>query len=415
MRPVHLWCVLWSVAGYLALVWCQSFKEVMVKVREGQLRGYYSDGVTYFTGIPYAVPPVEDLRFQAPKPAVSWQGVRNATSYSNACVQFANPDLPKDLLEFIAPTNQDEDCLYLDVYIPGDINSSRTLPVLVFIHGGGFTLGSASTYNASYLAMQGDIIVVNINYRLGALGFLSLEHPDTPGNVALLDQHLALQWIKNNIAAFGGSPDQITIYGESAGSFSVSMHILSPLSKGLFHKAIASSGVVTGYLMDRKTAAVPFAQVAEQIGCDVTSSDSTLACLRALNVTELVQAFWMVNIWPIMDGNFIAKQPPELWQSGEFNKVPVVTGFTDEDGSVMMLVDGQMFNTGVDTSMVPAIVATTIAVLTYIPDMKKNTAAALTNTYYFMNTSDPLVNLRSCLDFARDSFMAAPAVKVSRA
>ena len=194
--------------------------------------------VSKFLGIPFAAPPVGDLRMKAPKEPASWKpNVRQAKRHGNICMQ-------KKTLEYLVRLftqnfTYSEDCLYLDVYSP---NVSQHLPVMVYIHGGGYEYGSSVTYPGDYLALQGVVVVV-IQYRLGTFGFLTTGDSAAPGNYGMLDQVAALKWVKDNIKNFGGDPGKVTIFGLSAGGSSVSLHLLSPLSEGLFHQVIAESGV----------------------------------------------------------------------------------------------------------------------------------------------------------------------------
>nr|XP_002730994.1 PREDICTED: carboxylesterase 3B-like [Saccoglossus kowalevskii] len=186
--------------------------------------------VHVFKGIPYAEPPVGDLRFAPPKPKTPWQGEYDAADYGASCPQITMEIVPPEKL-------QDEDCLFLNVFVP----QPRTVKaaVMIWIHGGGFMIGSGShMYDATALVALNDVIVVTLNYRVGAFGFLSTGDDVLPGNNGLLDQIEALRWVQNNIAAFGGDPDCVTIFGESAGAMSAHLLVLSPLANGLFHRAI---------------------------------------------------------------------------------------------------------------------------------------------------------------------------------
>lgn len=212
---------------------------VLVKTNDGVLEGEIIDneyGGTYcsFKGIPYAAPPVGDLRFKEPQPPKPWNGVRPAKEFGPISLQF-------NWLVSETPIGS-EDCLYLNVYTP-DIKSQNPLPVMFWIHGGGFMWGSGNDdfYSPEFLVRHG-VILVTINYRLEGLGFLCLDTEDIPGNAGMKDQVAALRWVKNNISNFGGDPDNITIFGESAGSASVSFHLISPMTKGLFKRAIMQSG-----------------------------------------------------------------------------------------------------------------------------------------------------------------------------
>jgi para-nitrobenzyl esterase len=205
-------------------------------VQEGKLQGTIENGLTIYRGIPLAAPPLGDLRWRAPQPAAKWQGVRSAHKFAPQCVQS------------IAGITTSEDCLYLNVWSPAKKSSYR-IPVLVWIYGGGFSVGGTAvpTYSGEKLAQKG-VLLVSIGYRLGALGFLahpelSAESPQhVSGNYGLLDMIAALQWIKKNIAAFGGDPDKVTIFGELAGGIAVSQLCASPLAKGLIEGAISESG-----------------------------------------------------------------------------------------------------------------------------------------------------------------------------
>jgi para-nitrobenzyl esterase len=208
-----------------------------VKVDGGLLQGTFEDGLTVYRGIPFAAPPVGDLRWRAPQPAAKWEGVKQATKFAPGPIQGGNP-----------PSGKSEDCLYLNVWTPAK-SSGDHIPVLVWIYGGGFGAGATSekNYSGENLAKKG-VVLVSIAYRVGQLGFfvhpeLSKESPNhVSGNYGLLDMISGLQWVKKNIAAFGGDPGKVTIFGESAGGIAVSMLCASPLAKGLFQGAISQSG-----------------------------------------------------------------------------------------------------------------------------------------------------------------------------
>ncbi|CAN7937248.1 unnamed protein product [Ixodes hexagonus] len=252
--------------------------------------------VDAFLGIPYATPPVGALRYARPKPPQPWKPyVLQATAKSPACVQFVpSNSLPGWVAKGI---RQSEDCLYLNVWTP-DRHAAKTAlkSVLVWIHGGGLNYGSASMdlYDGTVLAAVGDVVVVSMNYRLGSFGFLTLGKGGEPslGNQGLLDQVLALKWVREHIASFGGDPEKVTIFGESAGAWSINYHALSPLARSLFKRAIAQSGAVTvNFLTEsvdgakRRTLAL-----AGSLGCPTASDDGIVECLRNKSAQEIALA-----------------------------------------------------------------------------------------------------------------------------
>ncbi len=217
--------------------------EIQVKTTAGLVKGTtIEDGrIRVYKGIPFGAPPVGELRWQAPRPAAAWQGVREATEFGSRCMQGP-------IFSDIVFTNKSEDCLNLNLWTPAP-KADEGLPVMVWIHGGGFQAGSGAENRHDGTAFaRRNVVIVTVNYRLGIFGFFS--HPEltkesgrnASGNYGLLDQVLALEWVRDNIAAFGGDPKNVTIFGESAGSFAVSALMASPLAKGLFHKAIGESG-----------------------------------------------------------------------------------------------------------------------------------------------------------------------------
>ncbi|KAH7932051.1 hypothetical protein HPB52_024950 [Rhipicephalus sanguineus] len=250
--------------------------------------------VEEFRGIPYAEPPVGKLRFRPPQPKKPWEGTLDATSGSTGC-----PQVTIRGVNMQGVTNT-EDCLYLNVWVPENAsNADSSRPVLVWIHGGGFSYGSANQalYSAVVLTALTDVLVVSINYRLGILGFLNAYSPEAPGNVGLLDQVMALKWVKRNIEFFGGDPQRVTIFGQSAGSMSVHAHIMSPMSQGLFKRAVLMSGVMYGIDMwDTVQESVAKGdRVASMAGClngrNISSDpEGVIDCLRNKSAEELVVA-----------------------------------------------------------------------------------------------------------------------------
>ncbi|WP_436789013.1 carboxylesterase/lipase family protein [Yinghuangia sp. YIM S10712] len=300
-----------------------------VTTRYGQVQGKADETAHSYLGIPYAAPPVGDQRWKPPAPPARWSGVRDATTPGNPCMQRGSQTPWGDLA---GPGTPSEDCLYLNVYTPAQ-RSTFPKPVMVWIHGGGFTVGSGTFYDGANLASRGDVVVVNFNYRLGAFGYFA--HPglagESPhgisGNYGLLDQQAALRWVQANIAAFGGDPDNVTIFGESAGGGSVCQNLASPLTTGLFDRAIAQSGC--GFpLPAQESQQHNGAAWAASLGC------ADVACLRAKPADQLLAAAasptarWVPNV----DGKVLPLQMAEAFASGRFHRVPVLQGTTADEG-----------------------------------------------------------------------------------
>jgi para-nitrobenzyl esterase len=238
-----------SLASVLSLLSVLGVAQVVVQTAAGKLEGTFSNGIVSFKGVPYAKPPVGDLRWKAPTAVEPWSGVRKADSFSAGCIQHKDIERLPWSREYMLQGPISEDCLYLNLWTPSEFNG-HNFPVYVFFHGGGFMegAGSVDVYNGANLARKGQLVVVTVNYRLGALGFLaypalSTESPHhVSGNYGFLDALASLQWVKDNIRAFGGDPEKVTIGGQSAGSALVHDLSVSPLGKGLFRGAVAESG-----------------------------------------------------------------------------------------------------------------------------------------------------------------------------
>lgn len=291
--------------------------ERLVMTQSGSVRGFRTEGMRAFLGIPYANPPVGGLRWMPPTAVTPWKHVRLATHFGNHCVQSGS----------YSSQGGSEDCLYLNVITPRDAPSG--LPVMFWIHGGGFTSGESDLYDPNRLVPQG-VIVVTINYRLGLLGFFAQKALDREAhplmNYGLMDQQAALQWVHANIAAFGGDPSKVTIAGESAGALSVLSQLASPGASGLFSAAIAESGAYQTTLPSLHTVEKVGDALAAQIGCP----DQSTACLRALPATTLVAATPSEEI-PAVDGVVLPKAPFEAFHSGRFNHVPVIDGSNHDE------------------------------------------------------------------------------------
>ncbi|MBM59498.1 carboxylesterase family protein [Hyphomonas sp.] len=299
----------------------------LVELRQGVLAGEYEGRLDVFRGIPYAAPPVGGARWTAPGPAPAWEGVRDASSFGPACIQ---PPVPETSLYYDPPADTSEDCLTLNVWAGPDADAA---PVIVWIHGGSLRIGSSAEpmYDGAEFARRG-VVFVSINYRLGVLGYLahadlSAESPDgVSGNYGLQDQIAALQWVRDNIEAFGGDPSNVTIMGESAGALSVSYLLTSPDAEGLFHKAIIESPNARNF-PELKTAAYGLPS-AEDIGAEVFANLGleTLEAARAMDAQELTN---QAKFTPqgTVDGKVLPSQIIDAFDTGRFAKVPVLAGF----------------------------------------------------------------------------------------
>ncbi len=312
-----------------------------VKTAAGLVQGVSSsDGsIVAFKGIPFAAPPVGDLRWREPQPVTPWNGIRMATRFSNSCVQRVVEERKPWTYEFMAHNAVSEDCLYLNVWT-ANASAPANRPVFVWIHGGGYTEGSTAVpvYDGENLARRG-IVVVTINYRLGVFGFFA--HPEltgesqhhSSGNYGMLDQVAALAWVQKNIAAFGGDPKRVTIAGQSAGAGSVHNLVASPLAKGLFHRAIAESGSAIA-----PNARMLALQEAEQQGAKFGESigAKSLAELRRIDPKELLAKITpgpTTAFRPIVDGWFLPASPRDVFAAGKQNDVPTLTGLTADEAS----------------------------------------------------------------------------------
>jgi para-nitrobenzyl esterase len=296
----------------------------------GLVQGVAESGLTVYKGIPFAAPPVGDLRWRAPQPAAKWEGIRAADKFG------------PDPYQGDGKGNVSEDCLYLNIWTPAKTAGDK-IPVLVWIYGGGFSFGSTSTpvHNGEHLARKG-VVLVTINYRVGTFGFLAhpeltAESPEhASGNYGLMDQIAGLRWVKQNIAAFGGDPDKVTIFGESAGGISVSMLCASPQAKGLFRGAISQSGGSFGpprattypgenmrLLVDAEKSGIAFAEKA---------GAKNIAELRHVAADKLPAGWGSGAAWPIIDGSVIPDDQYKLYQAGKYNDVAILVGYNSDEG-----------------------------------------------------------------------------------
>ncbi|TRZ00565.1 hypothetical protein DNTS_032496 [Danionella cerebrum] len=341
--------ILLSLCITLAPVWCApaekgNYAGPVVAMKLGSVRGQYvnakgtADVVEQYLGIPFAQPPIGPLRLAAPKPAQGWQGIRDATQQPSMCLQ--NPDIVQMVVKAmrldVMGSGFSEDCLYLNVYTP----SQRTekLPVMVWIHGGGLVMGGACTFDGSPLAAYEKVVVVVIQYRLGLLGYFSTGDKHAPGNWGFLDQIAALTWVKQNIDAFGGDPQSVTIAGESAGGISASYLTLSPMSKDLFQRAIFQSGVATVLGFSIEDHSIYAKTVANVTECDFTTSEALVKCMREMTEEQIIEAAKkkFVVHGAAVDGEFLKDKPENVLKSKDFQKVPILIGTTNHEFGWML-------------------------------------------------------------------------------
>ncbi|XP_057609377.1 carboxylesterase 1E-like isoform X1 [Chionomys nivalis] len=411
----------------------------VVNTRHGKVLGKYvslegfAQPVAVFLGIPFAKPPLGSLRFAPPQPAEPWSFVKNATSYPPMCSQDAvTGKIVNDLL-----TNRkekidlefSEDCLYLNIYTPANLMKTNRdrLPVMVWIHGGGLVVGGASTYDGLALSAHENVVVVAIQYRLGIWGFFSTGDEHSRGNWGHLDQVAALRWIQNNIASFGGDPDSVTIFGESAGSESISVLVLSPLAKNLFHRAISESSVVFTSGLFMKDVSSLTKKVAVTAGCKTTTSAVIVHCLRQKTEDELMEVTLKMKFpkldlqedtkehYPftptVIDGVVLPKAPEEILAEKNFNTVPYIVGINKQEFAWILpnLMEFPPTDVKLDKEMVMWLL-TKSAYFFNIPE--DGIPAAIEK--YSMDTDDPVRNRDLFSELIGDVMFGVPSVIVSR-
>ncbi len=327
------------------------YQSSIVRIDTGELQGVVEDGVAIFSGIPYALPPVGELRWRPPQPAAAWDGVRDASQFGHVCPQRSGL-YPEWVDAHFAAAGRNEDCLTLNIWTPVE-RGADPLPVMFYMHGGNMQYGAGSVpvYDGRILANQG-VVLVTINYRIGYLG--RFAHPamtraqstEPLVNYGLFDQIAALEWVQRNISAFGGDPDDVTIFGHSAGGVSVNFLMTTPQSKGLFHKAIAQG---SGVLLDRSQHAFergppgPVGQSREDVGVDFVehfeieadSDEELLVALRALPWEPIVeyQTKKQIAFGPVIDGRVVVDHVARVFERGEQHDVPYIGGAADWEWS----------------------------------------------------------------------------------
>ncbi|XP_053148718.1 cholinesterase-like [Hemicordylus capensis] len=345
LTSLFYFCLLFSLATSSA-----AENDAVVVTSSGPVKGKRllvdSGTVTAYLGIPYAEPPLGKLRFQKPHPHQPWSQVLEANNYGNSCPQFIFLGFP-DAAIWAANTPLSEDCLFLNIWVPHP-QPSTPAPVMVWIHGGGFITGTASldVYNGASLAATEKVIVVSLNYRLGVLGFLSLP-PDAPGNMGLLDQQLALRWVKENAAAFGGDPSRVTMFGHSAGAASVGLHLLSPGSQPLFAQAVLQSGTpgAVWAWMSPEVAKQRALALSQLLGCPQGNDSVVVSCLQQVEAAKFApyelskmasELLLDLPFSPTTDGEFLPDEPQKLLGSGHIQAKSILIGATANEGTTFV-------------------------------------------------------------------------------
>ena len=309
--------------------------DVLVPTTAGTLRGAVVDGVATFKGVPYAAPPVGELRFRPPAPVEPWDGVRDALAYGPSC-----PQPTQRPAGWSQEERESEDCLYLNVWTP-DASTDRKRPVMVWIHGGGYAIGSGSwpLYDGAALARRGDVVVVTVNHRLGPLGYLHLdgavEGPgfEASGNNGMLDLVAVLEWVRDEIAAFGGDPGNVTIFGESGGGAKVSVLLAMPAARGLFHRAAVQSG--PGLRVTKPARATDLARkLLDELG--VAGDPSQLWSLPAERFVAAGAAIGRMGFSPVLDGTVIPSHPGDALADGSAADVPLLIGCNRDESAGML-------------------------------------------------------------------------------
>ncbi|XP_018494487.1 LOW QUALITY PROTEIN: acetylcholinesterase-like [Galendromus occidentalis] len=325
---------------------------LVVHTTKGPVRGITlqaSNGklVDAFLGIPYAKPPVGKMRFRHPVPMDPWEKPLNVTEPPATCVQVVDTyfDDFEGSTMWNANTNMSEDCLNMLVWVPRPRPTNAA--VLLWVYGGSFYSGCATldVYDGKILASEENVIVVSFNYRVGSLGFLYLDHADAPGNAGMMDQVMALRWVQDNIHLFGGNPNNVTLFGESAGAVSVAYHLLSPLSRDLFSQAVLQSGGATvpwGY-NERQTAITNGYKLAEEVKCPTDDVEATIKCLRLQDPDLLVKSEIFAtgvvdfSFIPVVDGAFLTERPEDSMSSGNFKKCKILLGSNRDEGTYFII------------------------------------------------------------------------------
>ncbi|MEO6801706.1 MAG: carboxylesterase/lipase family protein [Granulicella sp.] len=344
------------VAVSAAPAWAADANDLQVKTKQGKVEGRMEGTVKTFLGIPFAAPPVGPLRWKPPMPAEKWSGVKQTKGFGYRCMQ---PAIYHDMM--FRDAGMSEDCLTLNVWTPAKDEHAK-LPVMVWIYGGGYTAGSTSERRQDGAALtKNGVIVVTMNYRMNVFGFFANEElakesgKNAAGNYGLMDQTAALQWVKDNIEAFGGDPNNVTLFGESAGSFSVSAQMASPMAKGLFKRVIGESGGALYSAMGVSFKPLADAAAKNDAFAQSVLGVTTLDQLRAIPASELLEdiskknsAGMVTRFGPNVDGLFLAESPAAIFAAGKQNDVPMLAGWNRDEGGFDPKVTVESFKASVE-------------------------------------------------------------------
>ncbi|XP_068115726.1 fatty acyl-CoA hydrolase precursor, medium chain-like isoform X2 [Hyperolius riggenbachi] len=393
----------------------------MVDTKYGQLRGLMLTvketprTADAFYGIPFAKPPTGSLRFKGPEPPEPWESIQDASKLPPMCLQrvASLEDFKQYLQGSLTLPPISEDCLYLNVYTPSDRDPYTKRPVMVFIYGGALLIGGASLFEGSALSIYEDVVVVAIQYRLGVMGFFSTGDERASGNYGLLDQIAALQWVQGNIASFGGDPEAVTIFGQSAGGLCVSALVLSPLSKGLFHRAIAESGVLLlpSYIAQKPEDFLFYNNyVANISGCPY---DALLDCLMEKTeeeITEMCNAMSLLALPICVDGHVLPNPVEELLVAGDMNAVPYIIGLNDQEFGWMIPKSQNL--SGLVEGMDKDAAERYLLNFPLLSDVRD--FIPLVMKEYFDDVNDPFEIRDRLLELSADLAFLIPALKIAR-
>ncbi|XP_073990072.1 carboxylesterase 4A isoform X2 [Rhodnius prolixus] len=406
--------------------------EPIISIKQGRVKGLKMIAenravVFAFLGIPYAVPPLGKYRFAAPEKHAGWPGDApfNANEFGPSCIQPQGELVP----DFSVNPRQDEDCLQLNVWTAESSLNYRNSPVVIFLEGEGFVTGYPGRFPGQDLAAEG-IVIVSVSYRLNVFGFLCLEHGGARGNVGLLDQYLALLWVRENIDAFGGDSRSVTLMGHSAGAASIGYHMVSPRTQGLFHRVIVMSGSATSpWAMSKHPSNSSF-EIARSLGCLSRRPYSVLSCLRSKSSSEILKAYetqYMNGNWselplPVVDKflpeieQYLPIKPIEALKKGDFLKIPVITGVTRNEGSLVVSQLTDLLQHGYSqlkhlfvTSVIPSI----LSKYNFTNSHNIKELKAILNWYYIdsIKEGDVMALITKLIDIYSDTQFRAPHMR----